>query len=164
MSDQKGKLEKIFKLHSEDLYRSIYLLCKEKGLAEQILHLTFIEAFKQIDQLLLNEETVKLNLFKLAFQISRDHVKINNLPAKKLVKDFHLNEGLLYADEFEGNIRGVLSKIDPEMMEIFLLYYYNQYSFMEIAKKLDINADIVKYRIENFDEMLRQQLIEYIQV
>ncbi|WP_105615919.1 RNA polymerase sigma factor [Vallitalea okinawensis] len=165
MHHDKEKLKQLFDKYSKDIYKVVFFLCEDSDLTEKIVSETFIIAYNDLKEINSdNDKEVKLKLLNTATNISKNHLQGDKISSRKVIANSHLNEGLLYADEYEGNIRSVLSNVDTETKEIFIHYFYDEMSYSEIANKLDMNVEIVKYKIAGLDEMLRKQLQDYIQL
>lgn len=165
MHHDKEKLKQLFDKYSKDIYKVVFFLCEDTNLTEKIVSETFITAYNDLKGMNIdNEKEVKLKLLNTSTTISKKYLHHDKISSRNVIANSHLNEGLLYADEYEGNIRSVLSNVDTETKEIFIHYYYDEMSYNEIAHKLDMNVEIVKYKITGLDEMLRKQLQDYIQL
>lgn len=167
MQDNKEKLKQLFDQYSGDIYKAVFFLCRDAELTEKIVSETFIQAFNNTNILQATHESdIKLGLVNLATTLCKEEVKdqLEELSVKRMMEESHLNHGELYADEFEGNIRSALSDMDPDTKEVFILYYYDQMTYNEIAKKMDMNVEIVKYRLAKLNEILHKQLQAYIQL
>lgn len=163
MEDNREKLKQLFDQYCDDIYKAVYFLCLDAELTEKIVSETFIQAYKSLDTLEDSEE-VKKTLIQLATSLCKDCVNRDKCHHPvTLLDQYELRGTQLYADEFEGNLRSFLSdpNIDPLTREVLILYHFNELSYDEISEQIHIDAEIIKYKIELFNELLHKQLKKF---
>jgi RNA polymerase sigma-70 factor (ECF subfamily) len=155
------KLEDVYRMHMNDIYRYVYRLTGDAGAAEDLTQDTFIRAYRFLD--IHNEGKVRPWLFKVAY-----HTFIDWYRKRK-------REGLTPLSE----VRTATSKTDEgpethvlrkELWETFelvivtfpwkqkhalLMFYAHQLSYEEIAEVLDITLSDVKSAIHRGRQKLR---------
>jgi len=70
-------------------------------------------------------------------------------------------ENSSYTDKYEDvDVKRVISKLDKDLKQIVLLYYFEDFSVNKISKILRIPAGTVKSRLYRAREVLKNELLE----
>ena len=150
----------IFDAHADDILAITFTYVKDWGVAEDITQEVFTKYWQKSDQFR-HESSLKTYLIRAAINRSKDtlkswryrtHVLTNRFSSKiydrnKFVEDEELS--LLAKAVFELHI---------ELREIIFLYFYQEYTFKEIAEILQAPESTIKNRMKRAKELLKQQL------
>lgn len=138
-------LSKLVLRHKNKLYTSIYLLVKDKYLAEDIFQDTFI---KIIDTLKLGKYTDEGKFLPWAMRIAHnlcvDHFrKVKRTPTIRNSEDQDIFEVLNFTEDSAetrmvkrqsyNRVRDMLDKLPEDQREVIILRHYADMSFKEIA-------------------------------
>ena len=156
------ELDALYQEYAKMLYRYIYLKCKDKNLAEDIVQITFLKAISQIDtfkgeckistwlcQIAKNEylNYCRKHNRQLSYE---EYVEKNGEKAKEeeeYVPDVMIEK--IIAKEQAGIVRKILHGMKEPYKEVFMLRVYGEYSFREIGELFDKNetwARVTYYR------------------
>ncbi|OLS37143.1 RNA polymerase subunit sigma [Alkalihalophilus pseudofirmus] len=133
----------------EEVFRLLLVRGAVKEDAEDIIQNTFYKVYTLLDDL--TESNVRPWFFRVALN---EHI---DLMRKKEKQTIYLNDEiytkLAHADrEFDAilnkdEIFYLLKDVKKEYKEIFLLKYYYDFSYDEIAEMLDVKTDTVKQKL-----------------
>ena len=99
---------------------------------------------------------------------------MNNIKQKKVNADYILSvtdklevnyentDKQLIINELEKNIQKAIEKLPPRCKEVFLLSRFNDMSYAEISKSLNITAGTVEIQIVKALRLLRKELSDYL--
>ena len=73
----------------------------------------------------------------------------------------HTPESVLEAEEEKSTIRRAIENLPPRLRQAFILNYYQEFSYQEIAKQQEISYDNVCKRISQARTILREGLRGY---
>lgn len=156
------ELDDLYQEYAKMIYHFIYLKCKNKDLAEDIVQTTFLKAISQIDSFK-GESKISTWLCQIAKneylnycrkhkrQLSYDAYIENNeeflFSQEAYVSDTMLEKLIL--SEQAGTALEVLHTLQEPYKEVFMLRVYGEYSFKEIGalfQKNDTWARVTYYR------------------
>ena len=146
--------------YKSKLYTSIYLLLKDKYLAEDMFQDVFIRVIDKLKKGLYKEEGKFLPwVMRIAHNMCLDHFrKVKRLPAMKMSDDSDFFEQLdisapgsdsrMMAAETSTQVREILDNLPDEQREIIILRHYADLTFKEIAalKHISINTALGRMR------------------
>lgn len=155
---KKRYFKDIFDKYSLDIYRVAYYISRDKYIAEEAVQDTFINAYTKLDTL--NDlSNLKPWLIKIATNCTKAKLKKgNNVLFISTLKEFdgtyccQTSSDTLVQDEVEYNelkyyLKEQLDLLDPDFREVIILYYYEQLSYAEISKRLNLHIGTVKSRL-----------------
>jgi RNA polymerase sigma factor (sigma-70 family) len=131
--------------HKNKIYTSIYLLLKDKYLAEDIFQDVFVKVIDALTAGRYNEEGKFLPwVMRIAHNMCIDHFrKIKSGPSIKTSDNFDIFEVLNFSEnttedkisrrEKVDKIRTLIDKLPEEQRETLILRHYAELSFKEIA-------------------------------
>jgi RNA polymerase sigma-70 factor (ECF subfamily) len=131
--------------HKNKIYTSIYLLLKDKYLAEDIFQDVFVKVIDALTAGRYNEEGKFLPwVMRIAHNMCVDHFrKIKSSPSIKTSDNFDIFEVLNFSEntteekisrrEKVDKIRTLIDKLPEEQRETLILRHYAELSFKEIA-------------------------------
>ena len=161
--------------HKSRLYSSIYLLVKDKYLAEDIFQDTFI---KIIDTLKIGKYTDEGKFLPWAMRIAHnlcvDHFRrIKRSPSIRTSDDRDIFEVLNFSEESaettmikrqsHDRVRDMLQRLPEDQREVIILRHYADMSFKEIAAATNcsINTALgrMRYGLINLRKLMTQKQI-----
>ncbi len=150
---KKGKrkpFELIIEYYKNRLYGYVLKQVKNTQDAEDILQEVFFKAYRKIDQYHSDQSFTGWMI-----AISRNTVidfmrkKTNVLPLfeDQTLSDPHSPESLLLGKEFSIELDTQIHKLPEKYQTVILLKYFEELSYEEIAKRLDISPNKVKWQL-----------------
>ncbi|WP_435162986.1 sigma-70 family RNA polymerase sigma factor [Paenibacillus glycanilyticus] len=155
------KLEDVYRMHMNDIYRYLYRLTGDAGVAEDLTQDTFIRAFRFLD--MKKSGLVRPWLFKVAYNAFIDWYRKRKREGLTSLSDEHLDisvatqepENHLLDKEFWETFEQVISTFPWKQKNALLMFYVHQLSYEEIAEVLDISLSDVKSAIYRGRQKLR---------
>lgn len=157
------RLEDLYRLHMNDIYRYLYRLTGDAGFAEDLTQETFIRAFQFLD--IYEQEKVRPWLFKVAYHSFIDWYRRRKREGQLPLTDQaeHRVTPLAGQDPEQQLLRKELWETFEEVIATFpwkqqhalLMFYAHQLSYEEIAVVLDITLSDVKSAIHRGRQKLR---------
>jgi RNA polymerase sigma-70 factor (ECF subfamily) len=161
--------------YKSKLYTSIYLLLKDKYLAEDMFQDVFIRVIDKLKKGLYKEEGKFLPwVMRIAHNMCLDHFrKVKRLPAMKMSDDSDFFEQLdisapgsdsrMMAAETSTQVREILDMLPDEQREIIILRHYADLTFKEIAalKHISINTALgrMRYGLINLRKTIEEKQV-----
>jgi RNA polymerase sigma-70 factor (ECF subfamily) len=169
-------LETLVLRHKDKLYTSIYLLVKDKYLAEDIFQEVFIRVIDTIRGDRYSEEGKFLPwAMRIAHNLCVDHFrKVKRTPTIKTSDNYDLFEVLHFSEEnaehqimktqSHDRVRQLLEMLPEEQKEVLILRHYADLSFKEIADltNCSINTALgrMRYGLINLRKMMTQKQLK----
>lgn len=157
---------------------SSYRLCnKDKQLAEDLLHDTYIKIFKYIHQV--KEEEFQPNRFyawckRILTNVIYDYYRNNKNKKTIYIDDFDLDISLEseksesdYCEYKQLNSKDVVSAMQaltPQYRLVFEMYLIDGYSHKEISKQLKIGEGTSKSNLHKAKAKVKQELSNMLKV
>jgi len=161
--------------YKSKLYTSIYLLLKDKYLAEDMFQDVFIRVIDKLKKGLYKEEGKFLPwIMRIAHNMCLDYFrKVKRLPAMKMSDDSDFFEQLdisapgsdsrMMAAETTNQVREILDMLPDEQREIIILRHYADLTFKEIAalKHISINTALgrMRYGLINLRKTIEEKQV-----
>jgi RNA polymerase sigma-70 factor (ECF subfamily) len=155
------KLEDVYRMHMNDIYRYLYRLTGDTGAAEDLTQDTFIRAYRFLD---MNKDgLVRPWLFKVAYHTFIDWyrkrkregltpISEENTVTSKTEED---PENHVLRKELWEMFEQVIATFPWKQKHALLIFYAHQLSYEEIAEVLDITLSDVKSAIHRGRQKLR---------
>ena len=175
MSGDASALENLIVRHKDKIYTSIFLLVKDKYLAEDIFQDVFIRVIDTIRSGRYTEEGKFLPwAMRIAHNLCVDHFrKVKRTPAIKTGDDrdifffFYFSEDgvdrRMMQRQSHGRVREMLDRLPEDQREVIILRHYAELSFKEIATLTDcsINTALgrMRYGLINLRKMMQEKQI-----
>ena len=168
-SGDMSAFEAIFQHYGGLVFKTAYLMTGSRGEAEDILQEVFVSVWKSRHTFNPMKGKLTTWLHRITVNQSGKHRKKQPtfLSLEKAAEDgFHLpeanrselpDESLISKSEYEELMKG-LNSLDSKHRPVLVLRYFNELSYDEIAKVLDIPLGTVKSRINHALKFLREQL------
>ncbi len=173
---QNGHLEALETLvlrHKDKIYTSIFLLVKDKYLAEDLFQDVFIKIIDTLRNKKYNEEGKFLPwAMRIAHNLCVDYFrKIKRRPAIKTTDNYDIFEVLQFSEESAedktmrlqsyGRMQKMLDLLPEEQREVLILRHFADLSFKEIADLMNcsINTALgrMRYGLINLRKMMTEK-------
>ena len=162
----------LLKRYRQPLYHMIFKMVHNKEEAEDLVQEAFIKAFKALGSF--NEEyAFSTWLYKIAVNNCIDYLRKKRLQTFSYDKPMEMKDGALrreYADyeptpdnrllsaEKSRIINRAIDELPPKYRTVIVLRHREEYSYEDIAEKLNLPLGTVKARIFRAREMLKRKL------
>ena len=150
-------IEQILLDNMQSMYRVAYgILRTEEEISDAVSN-TVVIVFEKI-QTLKNEEFFKTWLTRILINECYKICKQN----KKIIYLENCNQEVFsYNDTYtDFEVRNVIKKLDDDLKEIVVLYYFEEFSVKEISKMIKIPEGTVKSRLSRARKELEKNLIK----
>ncbi len=155
IENEDSKLEVVYDLYANMLYRISYSILMSKEDAEDAVAETFIVYIKR-NPVHIESEHTKAWLIRVVINKSRD------IRRKRIIRSYiSLSDTKEYAKEVDHSdtLLDLVHQLSDKYKIVILLYYYEEYSVQEISTILKISISNVKMRLLRARKVLKQ-LIE----
>ena len=167
----------LVKRSKSKVYTTIYLIVKDRYIAEDLMQEAYIKAIDVIKSGRYNEEGKFLPwILRISHNMAIDHFrKDKRYPTivledgSKVFNSFDFAEDSveelqMKADQIE-NIREMIKKLPDEQREVLVMRHYEDLSFQEIADQTGVSINTalgrMRYALINLRKMLNKQEIAY---
>ena len=152
---QDEAFERMVTQYQGALLRMCYLHLQDKELAEDAVQETFIKAYRSMDAFR-GDSQEKTWLMRIAINTCRDMNRSawQRYVDKRKTLDM-LPEGSVPFDEKDDALVRAVMALKRKNREVFLLYYYQGMSTLEIAKALGIAQSSVSGRLKRARDAIR---------
>lgn len=169
--------ETLVKKTKSKVYTSIYLIVKDRYIAEDLLQETYIKAIDVLKSGRYNEEGKFTPwIVRIAHNLAIDYFRKDKRYPTIILEDGSIvfNSFEFSEDSYEDiqlkqdqivNIRELIKKLPDEQREVLMLRHYEELSFQEIADmtQVSINTALgrMRYALINLRKMLQKQELAY---
>ncbi len=171
--------EELVERHKSRVFTSIYLIVKDKYLAEDIMQETFIKAVNTIKRGKYNEEGKYLPwIMRIAHNLSVDHFrKSKRFPVVVMEDGSRVLNSLEFAEvpfettqiqqELHSKIRDLVQQLPDSQKQVLIMRHYMGLSFHEIAENTDVSINTalgrMRYALINLRKQMKKYKIAYDQ-
>ena len=169
--------ETLVKRSKSKVYTTIYLIVKDRYIAEDLMQEAYIKAIDVIKSGRYNEEGKFLPwILRISHNMAIDHFrKEKRYPTivledgSKVFNSFEFAEDSvedmqMKADQV-ANVRELIKKLPDEQREVLVMRHYEDLSFQEIADQTGVSINTalgrMRYALINLRKMLNKQEIAY---
>ena len=159
----------LFDAHAQEIYRYGLRLSGDRGIAEELVSLTFLEAWRLRGRVDAHGESLRPWLYGIARNVLRNlrrtarrhRAALARLPAPETTPD--ILEGVLELEEERDQVRraraalGTLSEIDRQVIALCI---WQELSYEETAAALQIPVGTVKSRLSRARRRLERSTLE----
>ena len=164
--------------HKNKLYTSVYLLVKDKYLAEDIFHDAFIKIIDSINTGKYNDQGKFLPwAMRIAHNLCIDHFrKIKATPAIKTSDDKDIFDTINFSEpgadyrimksESQQGLRKMMELLPEDQREVIIMRHYADLSFKEIASLTNCSVNTalgrMRYGLINLRKMMTKHEISFV--
>ncbi len=148
-------LNPLMRMYNSLLYRILLRFCKIQTDLEELIQDVWVKVFFKIKKLK-NSEKFKVWVSKIAYNLGIDYLKRKSYNSTEKT-DIYVNEDELYSfEEIQKIVWEEVKKLEIKYQMPIILYYFEHFTYPEIAKITRINENTVKSLIKRGKEKLKQ--------
>jgi RNA polymerase sigma-70 factor (ECF subfamily) len=168
-------LEALIQRHKDKVYTSIFVLVKDKYLAEDLFQETFLKIIKTIKEERYNEQgkfiqwavRVAHNLCMDHFRRTRQNIPVTLPDGKDISYLFQSHDAApdhIEKRQIHGSVRKLIEALPDEQREVIVLRMYSELSFKEISDLTGVSINTalgrMRYALLNLRKMIcEKQLV-----
>jgi RNA polymerase sigma-70 factor (ECF subfamily) len=168
-----ASLETLIKRHQRNVFTAIYLLVKNRALAEDIFQETFIKIVNTLRSGKYNEEgkfapwaaRVARNLTIDYIRKMKRDVTITDSQGNDIFNYITIseesNEDKMIRSQSEHNIRQLVKRLPEEQRQVLIMRQWGNMSFQEIADATGVSINTalgrMRYALNNLRKMMEQK-------
>jgi RNA polymerase sigma-70 factor, ECF subfamily len=167
LKGQTIRIEDVMDTYGTNIYHLVYCYVHDKAIAEDLTQEVFFTAhMKQLS--FRQEASLKSWITRIAINKCKDHLRssyikrtiVSNI-LQPFVKSTTLSpeEVILQKDEAE-TLSELVLKLPIKYREVILLYYYQDFSILEISSVLKVNEATVKSRLRRGRDRIKLKIEE----
>ncbi|NEW07508.1 RNA polymerase sigma factor [Paenibacillus sp. SYP-B3998] len=156
----------LFEAYSTEVYQTIFVLVRDRSVAEDATQETFMHLFSKIQQY---DEAYPFRnwLYQVALNLSKNYIRKNQnwnnwLKAGKVFswnnEDSHTPETALYQKELQDHMISHIKTLSKTSQMVITLKYFNEFKQEEIAEILNIPVGTVKWHIHQGLKKLKKSI------
>jgi len=165
-------LASLLKRYQSKVFTSIYMLVKDRDLADDIFQETFIKVIQTLRRNTYNDEGKFLPwVTRIAHNLVIDHFRrVKKAPAFIAADSYERMEGMGLIDEsFESklireqthaDLRACIRKLPDDQKEVLIMRHYGEMSFKEIAEVTNVSINTALGRMRYAVNNLRKMMVE----
>jgi RNA polymerase sigma-70 factor (ECF subfamily) len=169
-SGDESALKVLIDRHQKKVFTSIYILVKDRALAEDLFQDTFIKVIQALRKDFYVENGKFLGwVIRIAKNLALDHFrKMDRLPTIIDSDEQDVLHTLSFADESieesiirnetENKVKLMIQQLPDDQREVLIMRHYGQLSFKEIAELTNTNVNTalgrMRYALINLRKML----------
>lgn len=177
INGDESALECLVKKHKSKIYTSIYMIVKDRYVAEDLFQDSFIKAINKLKSGDYSEEGKFLPwIMRIAHNMAIDHFRRNKrYPTIVLEDGSNLFNSLSFSEESTESIqvredshvavRNMIDQLSPEQKEVLIMRHYNDMSFQEIADATGVSINTalgrMRYALINLRKKLQNTTLAY---
>ena len=152
------EFERIVTVYQEAILRMCYLHLKDRSLAEDAVQETFLKIYRSMTDFR-GESHEKTWIMRIAINTCYDMNKSawQRFMDKRITPDMMPETGAPVQQEEENLVMNIMA-LPPKLRQVFVLYYYQGMSTLEISQSLGIAQSSVSNRLKRGREKLRRAL------
>lgn len=162
----KKRFEELYRTYRDTVYGYLYYMCREEELACDLSQETFLKIFQGMRKYRgeCSEKTWCLTIARntfLSYARKKQPMLLGEelLEEKEDVRENRPEEQVIRKEE-DKQVRDVLAKLTEDERTILLLRDYEELSYMEIARIMDITESNVKVRLHRIRQKYRKLYLE----
>lgn len=149
------KLCQLMALYKTDLLHMSYIYLRDAALAEDAVQETFVKAYKAMESFR-GECSEKSWLMRIALNICKDMRRVAwfRYVDRSVTLDNIPEPTVSFNDQDEGLMIEIM-RLPRKLMDVVLLYYYQEMTIMEISESMGIATSTVSTRLKDARKKLR---------
>ena len=171
-----SSLQTLIKRHQNRLYSYIFLLVKDKALADDIFQDTYVKVINTLKRGSYNDEGKFIQwVMRIAHNLVIDHFrKAKKVPTiENSYNDFDVFDTIrftdpsieekLVTDQIHSDVKKLLDYLPDEQREVLYLRCYSGLSFKDIAEQTDVSINTalgrMRYAIINMRKIIEEKRV-----
>jgi len=173
LKGQKDALQALIKRHERKVFTSIYLLVKDRDLANDLFQDTFIKVINTLRSGHYNEEGKFISwVLRIAHNLVIDHFRsLKRMPMVYdndeysvfdtiQLEDSNIEEKII-TEQIHGQVRRLIEELPYEQREVVIMRHFANMSFKEIADvtQVSINTSLgrMRYALINLRKLIEEK-------
>jgi len=173
LKGQEDALQTLIKRHERKVFTSIYLLVKDRDLANDLFQDTFIKVINTLRSGHYNEEGKFISwVLRIAHNLVIDHFRsLKRMPMVYdndeysvfdtiQLKDSNIEEKII-TEQIHGQVRRLIEELPYEQREVVIMRHFANMSFKEIADvtQVSINTSLgrMRYALINLRKLIEEK-------
>lgn len=169
-------LETLVKRHKKSIYTTIYLLVRDRALAEDIFQETFIKIINTLRNGNYNEEGKFLPwAARVARNLTIDYIRkmkrdvtITDSEGNDIFSYLRIaeesKEDLIIRQQTELRVKELVKKLPEEQRQVLIMRHWGDMSFQEIADATGVSINTalgrMRYALNNIRKMMEKQKVD----
>ena len=162
---QKGEynlFSEVVKKHSEKIFAIIWRIIRNETIAEEIMSDTFLKTFNAISKgKFKRKSSLYTFIYRIAVNTAMDYLRQNKKEGEYIPYTKTPEENLKNLNLKEA-INRAISALPPQRRTVFVLRYYEDLSYADIAKSLFLSEAAVRSHYHLAIKTLRKFLKEFL--
>ena len=166
-------LEILIRRHQRKVFTSIYLLVRDRELAEDIFQETFIKVINTLRSGNYQEEGKFLPwVTRIAHNLVIDHFRRQKkMPMVRDTEEFSITESIrltddniedkMVNDQIHTDVRRLIDLLPDEQREVVIMRHYADMSFKEIAEQTNVSINTslgrMRYALINLRKLIKEK-------
>lgn len=147
--------EQLIRKYYTAIYQYCFLHLRDRDLAEDMTQETFTRYFEAL-QTYTDYGKLKNYLYRIAGNIIKNYYKKKKELPMEEMSEIPGND--MRDAEIRMDIEQAIDRLPKELKEITILFFFQDLKQKDIARLLDINLSLVKYRISRAKKLLSEYL------
>lgn len=162
-SSPEKALEYIYDNYYEMMCNLVYRIIKDSAVSEDIVQDVFLEIWRKRDEIFINS-SIEAYLRRSCRNKTLNYIRSNNVhweDESELYEQIDTGftaEQYLAADELQYKINKVISNLPEKCRLVFVLSRFEEMSYSDISKELDISVKTVENHISKALKVLRENI------
>jgi len=176
LNGNEASLETLVKRHKRAIYTVIYLLVRDRSLAEDIFQETFIKIITTLRNGNYNEEGKFLPwAARVARNLTIDYIRkmkrdvtITDSQGNDILSYIHIaeesKEDIIIRQQSERKVKELVKLLPEEQREVLIMRHWGNMSFQEIADATGVSINTalgrMRYALNNIRKMMEKQQVD----
>lgn len=159
------KIEIIFKKYYSTLCRNVYRILKDEDIAEDVVQEVFIKVWEKKDNLQFDEQFIfylKKSCYHTALNLLSRNTHFNNSEEQKDIVTNVEADGEIKLAELEYAVHFAIEALPEKTRLVFTLSRYENMTYKEIAKQLNISVKAVEKHMGIALQRMRVSLKDHL--
>ncbi|WMX16755.1 RNA polymerase sigma-70 factor [Aureispira sp. CCB-E] len=164
--NDKTALKEIFQEHYPVVYRAIFRIVSDQGIAEDLAQDVFMRLWEKRDRIDI-QGALGAYIRRMAVNEALGYLRKNKKYTIEEVADYHSpltisGEDTYLDNELQAEVNRAIETLPPRCKAVFMLSRFEELSYKEISQKLDISPKTVENQISKALKTLRKALKSYL--
>lgn len=164
--NDKSALKVIFQEHYPIVYRAIYRIVSDLGIAEDLSQDVFMRLWEKRHKIDI-KGALGAYIRRMAVNEALGHLRKNKKYQIEEVADYHSplttsGEDTYLDKELQAEVNKAIDTLPPRCKAVFMLSRFEELSYKEISQKLDISPKTVENQISKALKIVRKALKGYL--
>ncbi|MGG3625424.1 sigma-70 family RNA polymerase sigma factor [Bacillus gobiensis] len=163
--DKDQELEEIMHAYGDELVRLAYTYVKDADTAKEVVQNVFVTVYSKLHTFR-KESSLKTWLYRITINKSKDYLKSWYVKNKESLASSHFEalqlspsaESIVMNEQHALQVRQALFRLPKKYRTPVYLYYYEDFSVIEIAEILRTSTNTIKTRLRRGREKLKDLL------